>query len=276
MTTQYIDVNCSQGVSQDNTTNNRWTYQVDEGMDLPTNTRVSVQSSFINKKGITGGSIQIDEDIEEVIMFNYYGVDTDYKTLIQFPQDPAATFNNDLFTNYSSAQNYDYASRDFKTGQENNTKWLPNMDRVGRSENRMPYCNFIKGLVDGSGAYDTNVIPMVGTATIKIPRGVYSVLSMAKTITDQLNGLAMPDNMSQNYIEFAKINQQWQGTNITNICNRVVVAEEPFINPLSTFMPTPNNPNPGLRPPLFGGPFQYWFALWENSNVIPLDNPDWN
>ena len=78
MSSIYIDANAANAKVIDPLTNNRWEYQINGGLQLPTGTRISVASSFINQKGIAGGSIEIDEDIEEELVYGYYMSDTAY------------------------------------------------------------------------------------------------------------------------------------------------------------------------------------------------------
>jgi hypothetical protein len=67
----YIDanVNNSFNVNEDNSD---FTYKLAEPLELPKGTQISIQQSFINKKGITGGSIEIDEDIYEKLEYIFY------------------------------------------------------------------------------------------------------------------------------------------------------------------------------------------------------------
>ena len=60
--TIYVDanrLNCHN--LQGNT--NEWTYKLNTEMELPKGTQISIQNSFINLKGITGGSVEIPENI---------------------------------------------------------------------------------------------------------------------------------------------------------------------------------------------------------------------
>jgi hypothetical protein len=69
--TIYIDANRSQSINQEGG-HNEWTFKLNEPLELPKGTQINLQSAYINKKGITGGSIEIEEDIEEVVTFSYY------------------------------------------------------------------------------------------------------------------------------------------------------------------------------------------------------------
>lgn len=222
MTTKYIDVNASNSKVIDNTNYNRYIYQLNEGMELPAGTQVSVQSSFINKKGITGQSIEIDEDIEEELCFNYYVVDTTYNSLIQQPQDPGKLVNFDFYIETSTHINYDKAYK-----ETTDMRTIP--DNVGRSEQRMPLCNIARDAEVGAAGNKDVIVPMVGKAKIRVPKGTYSVNSLAELISSQLNGGALPTNFSQTSIEYQKENSQFSGLLASGITSRLIQAEEPWV-----------------------------------------------
>ena len=78
MSVRYIDANCLNAVER-NETNNRWKYKINEGIEIPTGSEISVANSLINLSGITGQSIEIEADYEETILFNYYISDSTYQ-----------------------------------------------------------------------------------------------------------------------------------------------------------------------------------------------------
>ena len=51
----YIDANVNNSFNV-NEENSDFTYKLQEPLELPKGTQISIQQSFINKKGITGGS----------------------------------------------------------------------------------------------------------------------------------------------------------------------------------------------------------------------------
>tara|TARA_R110000765_G_scaffold391389_1_gene484251 strand:+ start:464 stop:3133 length:2670 start_codon:yes stop_codon:yes gene_type:complete len=67
----YIDANVNNSFNV-NEENSDFTYKLQEPLELPKGTQISIQQSFINKKGITGGSIEIDEDIYEIVEYIHY------------------------------------------------------------------------------------------------------------------------------------------------------------------------------------------------------------
>lgn len=271
MATTYIDVNAANSSVIDTENNNRWIYRVNDGLDLPTGTQIQVASSFINKKGITGGSIEIPEDIEETMYYSYYGVDTDYKTLIQHPQDPAHSYNFDLFINYNNPVNDGYAGRIWANDRNEDgtetfsTNYMPIRSQVGGSETKMPFVNFYK-TSDGT----VQLLPMIGVLSLRVPKGVYSVLQLANLIQDQMNGLIDGNDIGsqKTFVERQKEEAvpAWQGIPVTNVMNRLIQSEEPFINPKDGNYQNPSFPQEPT------GPFTavpFWTAMNTYNNVVP-------
>ncbi len=73
--TIYIDSNKANCINQEGD-ENQWTYKLNTELLLPKGSEISVQNAFINKKGITGGSIEIEEDIVETVSYTFYITDT--------------------------------------------------------------------------------------------------------------------------------------------------------------------------------------------------------
>ena len=68
----YIDASRKNSIANNDTSNSIWEYKLNEGLRLPAGTQVQVTNSFINKKGITGNSIELAEDINETFQVGYY------------------------------------------------------------------------------------------------------------------------------------------------------------------------------------------------------------
>jgi len=265
MSTQYIDINAQQSSIIDKTNNNRFTYQLNEGIELPTGTEIMVQSSFINKKGITGGSIEIEADISETIHYVYYGIDTDYQTLKQDTHDPAGQYAIDLFTKVNEPVNALYTGRSWAAGNPdsggdaNDTAYTFQRNTVGGTENKMPYVNFVK---DNNGF--VSIVPMTGKHTILIPKGTYTVSAMAQLIQDQLNGIKLnTDSGEEDFYTFQRRKKTWTGVPVNNVTNRVIQAEESFLagrtNYTSTTFP---NGQQNSTP--------FWEAFKTYNNVLPV------
>tara|TARA_Y100001937_G_scaffold128508_1_gene205547 strand:+ start:10 stop:2829 length:2820 start_codon:yes stop_codon:yes gene_type:complete len=217
MASIYIDANANNSKVIDPTTNNRYEYQINGGLQLPTGTRISVASSFINQKGIAGGSIEIDEDIEEELVYGYYMSDTTYGVpttgdLMDVEddfEDEDDRVGLDLLAPFNFVQNY--LNQFINDGDTNydNAKWAPHPSR-GRTENPMPLLTVARTEYPGGDDkfFQANVsdykstgwsyaIPLLNKSTIKISKGVYTLSKLADIITKQLNGLELPDNVAR-------------------------------------------------------------------------------
>ncbi len=67
----YIDANVENSFAKSES-NSEFTYKLSEPLELPKGTNISIAQSFINKKGITGGSIEISDDIYERLTYVFY------------------------------------------------------------------------------------------------------------------------------------------------------------------------------------------------------------
>ena len=76
--TIYVNVsaNNSEMLSENN---NKFKYTLPTPVPMPTGTQITCMNSIINLQGITGASIEIEEDLTETIMFQYYLIDTSHK-----------------------------------------------------------------------------------------------------------------------------------------------------------------------------------------------------
>jgi len=66
----YVDINRFSAQDSESDTTNIWDYSLNDTIVAPAGSEVSIHQAFINQKGITGSSIEIEEDINETI--NYY------------------------------------------------------------------------------------------------------------------------------------------------------------------------------------------------------------
>ena len=82
--TIYIDINAKNSVNI-NDKNNRFQYRLPNAITLPTGTEIGVQSSILNLKGITGASVELQEDFVETITYQYYAIDTTYASPVFQP-----------------------------------------------------------------------------------------------------------------------------------------------------------------------------------------------
>lgn len=222
MTTSYVDCNAfNSRIEKD--TNNVWNYELPETIELPTGTEISVQNALINLQGITGSSIEIEADIEETILFQYYMSDSQYQT-------PNSSVNSKL-NDITQFNIYSNISRHFNgTGQfefTGGSAYLPiptNFevidDEYGFSENILPAVS--PAIWNGSEA---STIPMCGEADIIIKKGVYSISKLASIISDQINFVTNPSNENNITID-RKLKGTYKGLFYNQTTNRGAKIEE--------------------------------------------------
>ena len=219
----YIDANVTNAFSV-SSDNSEFTYKLAEPLELPKGTQISIQQSFINKKGITGGSIEIDEDIDETIEYIYYVTEQAHfqplagdgsgkidkggnwcrSTLKISPMSFACNFdlnafNTDRLKNTWTADTgkvlYGELLADDDGGDGNhangNDYWLDGSESRGGLEftdyggNNMILPQ-VKFIQGADGDYYMN--PVVKTLNIFIPRGVYGIGQLGQLIEDYFNG----------------------------------------------------------------------------------------
>ena len=199
----YIDCNRSNSIKSDENTN-EWEFKLqDEALMLPAGTQVSIQESFINKRGVGGSTIVIDDDITTTIRYGYYITHSPHFA----PNSQSRPFQGSyqLFTKTirdvgAGGGGGDYAT--FKRDWDNSRVNPPARDYFGvkRMEDiggtELPLCAVKitkyaedRGLYRQTWAGDNGTIsPHVAETEISIPAGSYAVEEIAKLIEDQLNG----------------------------------------------------------------------------------------
>ncbi len=217
----YIDVN-AKNASSINETNNRFSYRLPTALELPIGTEIGLQSSIINLKGINGASVELNEDIEETIAFQYYGVDTTYNSPVFQTEEAAATLLEytlitDLGVRFSTncINEFPNATGAVDLEQESN------LSAAGYTENMMP---LVANLDWGDGTFAA--VPMTGKAKIKIKRGIYSINKISNIISEQINVNRIIGSQNQDFYEFQKLNKQFNGYNVNNSTNRNFVLQQ--------------------------------------------------
>tara|TARA_R110001632_G_scaffold9753_4_gene37038 strand:- start:1730 stop:5224 length:3495 start_codon:yes stop_codon:yes gene_type:complete len=85
----YIDINRFSAQDSESKQTNIWDYSLNDTIVAPSGSEISVHQAFINQKGITGQSIEFEEDITETI--NYYGYISEQEQIVPILQDPVET-----------------------------------------------------------------------------------------------------------------------------------------------------------------------------------------
>ena len=88
MNTIYIDTNRQNSSVKSNDTNSEWEYKLSNNIQLPAGTEIGIQDVFIHKQGISGATIEIEEDITETMFFSVYLSDNPHFV-------PKASFGHD-------------------------------------------------------------------------------------------------------------------------------------------------------------------------------------
>ena len=78
----YVDINRFSAQDSESDTTNIWDYNLNDTIVAPAGSEVSIHQAFINQKGITGQSIEIEEDINESINYFAYISEQDHSVPI--------------------------------------------------------------------------------------------------------------------------------------------------------------------------------------------------
>jgi hypothetical protein len=202
--TFFIDANVKNSTNV-NDTFNRFTYKLPNAVELPTGTTIGLQSSIINLQGITGASIEITEDIEETIIYQYYAMDANYPSPIEKAQFRSQNnFEYNLTCELTARGNQDQ-------GENAPSGTFPTIDDtaenlVGYSESIMP---LLSEVVFGDGT--RTAVPMLGKSQIIIKKGVYGINKLADEITNQINLTRIPGDRPQDFYKYQRFNNQYSG-----------------------------------------------------------------
>ena len=85
----YIDINRFSAQDNDSDQPNIWDYNLNDTIVAPMGSEISVHQAFLNQKGITGQSIEFEEDVSETIY--YYGYIAEMEQIVPVLQDPVET-----------------------------------------------------------------------------------------------------------------------------------------------------------------------------------------
>tara|TARA_R110002126_G_scaffold3964_3_gene21728 strand:+ start:525 stop:3218 length:2694 start_codon:yes stop_codon:yes gene_type:complete len=209
----YLDCNRQNSVSSA-TNANEWEYKIsEEALVLPKGSQISIQNTLINKRGLSGGSIILDQDYSENVAVCYYHSDNEmWKPIgskITDPTSDTAEYE-DLYS--ASRQLYSqktalrtdidsnpipiYAGRgDLLTAD--NTFNRPgdiSARRTGFCES--PMMMVVRESMDEAdvppehrNVYDNGfLMPKTNNIFIFIPKGTYGISELAQLIEDQMNG----------------------------------------------------------------------------------------
>tara|TARA_R110002012_G_scaffold11698_6_gene52423 strand:- start:889 stop:3018 length:2130 start_codon:yes stop_codon:yes gene_type:complete len=247
--TIYIDANRANSTSG-RTTTNEWTYKLNTELLLPKGTNIQIQNSFINKQGITGGSIEIEEDITEIITYYYYITETpQYTPVANYTSNDISWYRGTLNISPENFKNnfIETISGTQQISQDQMTALILDDGMITDTELKTAHYDYFRAF-GGSGMilprckikkWDDNlgyVAPDIRTLTLKIPKGVYGIGQLAELIEDQINGLSYIDNLG-NLIKkdtntiLMEQNDEWEGQPSNTPClDKVDVKPRSFDN----------------------------------------------
>ncbi len=205
--TIYIDANRANGTSGATTTN-EWVNKLNTELLLPKGTNIQIQNSFINKQGITGGSIEIEEDIYETLIYYFYITETPQWSPVAHKDNDADNDNTwyrgtlqitpenfkNNFTENTGAGNqitqdemkYLMLDAGMLTTTQIKVGKFDYFRGFGGSGMILPAVKVKKDVGSGEPFVETDI----RTLRIKIPKGVYGIGQLAQLIEDQINGLS--------------------------------------------------------------------------------------
>lgn len=243
MNTYYIDCNKANSNDKDNLDNSQYTVDLKKSLTLTKGSQVSIQSSFINQQGITGDSVEIEEDIIESFKFMYYKTDTS-DNVPDRPTDYTSSiyFNSNFTTTIHppTTPNTDTRNRllDLSPGNAPsiaNQAEINKVEILGATEQPLILLDYLHNVASGGSIADI----AIGTSTIEIKKGVYGISQLANLITDQVNGRKSLSNKVINPIQERIVDGEFTTQNINSDTLRKVTI------PPTTFpgsLPNVSNP----------------------------------
>ena len=217
MSTIYVDVN-AQNSKIETKENNIYEYQLPRPLNLPTGTEINIQNSLVNLQGITGASIEIQEDINEKVIFQYYVTDSTY----QVPNFEIAPRTADL-VNFNIFSESDVHRNFNGDGNEFAPNIMPDTQQgIGYSETIMPLMTEGNISLGGDPPFKS-YMPFCGEVDITIPKGIYSISEIATLITNQMNGLG---ETGQTSITDLKTENKYNGQIYNGTTNRGVLVRD--------------------------------------------------
>jgi hypothetical protein len=156
--------------------NNEVIYNLRDHIRLNRGDQVTLYKSFINERGLNAQTISLQQDYS-----------TEWKFLYSIPADPKRIIsqNSFIFQEYIPYHNYSQYK-------------YTNIGANGQPLILMKLSPIFIGI---SGNQDFIIEPVVGRRSIYCPKDNYSVSSLGSLITDQLQGVRLPENDESDYIQ---------------------------------------------------------------------------
>jgi hypothetical protein len=207
----YVDCNRQNSIKSSQL-NSEWEYNIsDEALVLPAGTQIMVQDTFINKRGISANSIEIEEDIDERIDCSFYfNYDPKWQPKGESQSDPAIQDYEGLYIDTLRTLGANETAFAQFQRTANKLGLLVNSSatvrgqptiytqprRAGFPNVPLPCVRTVR--VDGQPITEdadlvenwsqVRVVPETRSIRVFIPKGVYGLSELAELIEDQMTG----------------------------------------------------------------------------------------
>jgi hypothetical protein len=216
----YIDANRANSLNQQGNTN-EFTYKLNTELELPKGTQIEIQNTFINLKGITGGSMEITEDITERYSYLMYITEqahfaplnhwTNYDTGKSWYRSTLGVGINGYYNNFNQPAPATAIADIFMGGgsvAQLTTFFGANssfFEEAGGCNQILPEIEWVS-----ISATDATPAPKIRQGYIHIPKGIYGIGQIGQLIQDQFNGIINYDINTNSliYKEDVKIREQ--------------------------------------------------------------------
>lgn len=212
--TTYIDCNRQYAEIQSENNKNEWVTKLQETIKLNAGSEISIQNSFINYKGLSGGSIELLEDYNIVMSVAMYLIHTEYMAIksvypnlstIYDNQDPisnATTLKGIYYNNFEEVNYNKLMSPTLKTKMDT----IVQVDGLVSVLDVEPYLNTVNGLngyteqplfgviCDING----DMLPIINNVEVNIDKGIYGISQLGDIIQNQINSLDVKYNSNLN------------------------------------------------------------------------------
>ena len=245
--TYYIDCNRDNAQIKSDQLKNEWVNVLQEPLKLNAGSQISIQNSFVNYKGLSGGSVELLEDYNITIKYAAYLSHTDIMAIKSVSNSITNYYNSaDLLSGISASGlnaidyiNYDYHNYDILMSSGLKTK-LNNTVIVDGISPKLPsginllsflsfgYCGFTEQPLFPVRIENGYITPILRDAFVNIPKGIYGINELSDIIQDQINGVRIftssdknkEASFTQQQIDYFNGKYKWNSSQFTTQYNQ--------------------------------------------------------
>ena len=245
--TLYIDCNRDNAQIKSDELKNEWVNVLQEPLKLNAGSEITIQNSFVNYKGLSGGSVELLEDYNITMKYVPYLNHTDFNS-IKPVSNTVSQFYNDadplLFQTSGTSNlvsivysNFEYSGYQYLMTDGLNTK----MDQYLNIDGYPPEPAQPFGLYEATSQNifgfteqplfpvginpDGYLTPKLEDAFLTIPKGIYGINELSDLIQDQLNGVRNFQNsirnkdasFTQQQLDYFNGSYKWNSSQFTKI-----------------------------------------------------------